>query len=690
MKKRYDYLTDEEFLQEIDNTHLKEQFAKITVLDWEENPIQDIQGVVTGGSINIDGKSAVRRTCNLSVFLNDTEYSGITNIDNLFSINKKIYLEIGYENITDKYSQYPIIWFPQGTFVMINPSISHGTGGSTMSVQLKDKMCLLNGECGGVIAASTQFDTYDTIDEEGNWVTEKPTIVQIIRELVNHFGGEQLGKIIISDIDNRIKKVMKWRGNTPVYLYMETTPNQDGTNANSYYMTTNYSEAQGKAYQAFENGEDIGYIYSDFYYPNELIANAGDNVCTILDKIKNLLGNFEYFYDIDGNFRFQEIKNYLNTTHATVELDKIKNSDYLVDQSKGKIVYNFNNSNLVTSFANNPQFNMIKNDFVVWGIRKNANGNDVPIRYHLAIDKKPKIGNIYECFFYEDPDDNLIKAKMPIKYSSVSEIEKHQGAAGVFYMAEDTGLIYIWDGETQTYKVVDVGLTKVQTNDWRTELYLQGVQAEPFGTKSNYYYTELLNEWPKLYNIQSSFNNINEETVYTGDYYEEVLKTPSDIDYFLDFIDSTAEISKFSISNIGRRTVVINDNDVNCIFEPNIPDFVLIELGTDETDDERDEAIERGQNYIQVPSSVYSMLSPGGSSNSAYNRIRQLLHQYTSYNESITIQALPIYHLEPNIRIGVRDVESNIFGDYMISTISIPLAINGTMSISATRALERI
>ena len=37
-------------------------------------------------------------------------------------------------------------------------------------------------------------------------------------------------------------------------------------------------------------------------------------LCTILDKIKNLLGNFEYYYDLDGNFIFQEVKNYLNNT----------------------------------------------------------------------------------------------------------------------------------------------------------------------------------------------------------------------------------------------------------------------------------------------------------------------------------------------------------------------------------------
>ena len=47
------------------------------------------------------------------------------------------------------------------------------------------------------------------IDENGEYLINKPVIYQIITELVNHFGGEQLSKIFISDIDTRIKKVMK-------------------------------------------------------------------------------------------------------------------------------------------------------------------------------------------------------------------------------------------------------------------------------------------------------------------------------------------------------------------------------------------------------------------------------------------------------------------------------------------------
>lgn len=684
MRQKYPYLNDAEFIKFIHEQHIGEQYAKIILLDWLENPVQEIQGIVTGGSINLDGKSSLRRTCNLSVFVNEAEYARVTSIDNLFSINKKMRLEIGLKNPTkDRYQEYPIIWMPQGLFVMINPSLSHTTTGTNISIQLKDKMCLLNGECGGTIPASTQFDEYETIDENGNWIIEKPVIQQIIREAVNHFGGEDLSKIIISDIDERIKLCMKWLGNSPVYLINE------GNRA--YSMSMNFADAQGKDYRMFEYGEDIGYIYTDFTYPNELIANAGDTVVTILDKIKNLLGNYEYFYDIDGIFHFQEIKNYLNTTQAKVDLEKINKDNYIIDMSKGKKVFDFDNSLLITSYSSTPQYAMIKNDYVVWGIRKNANGNDVPIRYHLAIDSKPKTGNTYQGFVYLDPDDGLNKIKMPIMYESFAEINKNQGAAGVFYMAKDTGIIYKW--EDGKYVSVEIGLQNFTTNDWRSELYLQGVQSEPYGKDTNYYYTELLNEWPKLYDMEKNTKTIykdgQSQTTYVGGFYDEVLKTPSNVDFFLDIIDSAAAISEFSVKNIGRRTIVVNDNDVNCIFEPDIPDFIIIEIGQDDTDEKRAEAEARGQNYIQVNSAIYGLITAGGSSKSAYNVVRELLYQHTSYNESITLQSLPVYTLEPNTRIGVQDIESDIYGDYMISTISIPLDINGQMSISATRALER-
>lgn len=672
MRNNYPYLKDSSFLKSFDSIRNKEQYVKITVLNFEEKPIQAIEGRVIGGTLNLDGNSAVRRTCNLSMVATDYE-NDLTNINNLLSINKKIELEIGFLNTTTYYTNFDIIWFPLGVFVITAPSISHATDGVNISLQLKDKMCLLNGECGGILPASVTFHEYETVDENGQYVIVQPTIYQIIQELVNHYGGEQLAKIIISDVDTRIKKVMKWVGSTPFYIISHAVNGEI-----QYIPTTDANEAAAaSSYKKYEYGSDIGYIYTDFIYPGELIGDAGNSVCTILDKIKDTLGNYEYFYDINGNFVFQEIKNYLNTSQSTIELDKITNGDYLMDMSKGKAVYQFDDCTLFTSCSNSPQYSMIKNDFIVWGIREDAEGNTFPIRYHLAIDKKPTIGNEYNVFFYTDKNDNLVKAKCPMEYPNSSQFPK-VGMQEVFYMDMSTKKIYEWDTINKVYNEITVGLKTIKTTDWRTELYLQGSVAEPLGRDSNYYYTELKNEWPKLYDTEN------------GVFFDEVLKYPSDIDFYLDFIDSTAAISELSIVNIGRRTKVINDDSINCVFEPEIPDLVLLNMEDENIDDLREECENKGQDYIQLSGNLYSMITGGGTANSAYNLVRELLYQYTSYNESISINSIPIFYLEPNTRITVRDAQSGIYGDYMINSISIPFDVASTMTLSCTRALERI
>ena len=202
--------------------------------------------------------------------------------------------------------------------------------------------------------------------------------------------------------------------------------------------------------------------------------------------------------------------------------------------------------------------------------------------------------------------------------------------------------------------------------------------GEPYGVDSNYYYAELKNEWPKLYDIKSAT------------WRDDTSQYPSDLDFYLDFIDTTAPISEFSVSNIGRRTKVLVDDKINCLFEPDIPDLIFIEKDTSTTAELREEAIHNGQAYSQIPESIKTQLGGGGGFNSAYDAIRSLLYQYTSYNESITIQALPVYYLEPNTRISIYDKESGISGDYVIQSISLPLDINGTMSISCIKALERV
>jgi hypothetical protein len=87
------YLLDKDFLKELDNCRNKEIYARVTALTLDELPIETIEGKITGGTINIDGTSAIRRTCSISLI------SKAININNLcWTLYNKFKLEIGVKN----------------------------------------------------------------------------------------------------------------------------------------------------------------------------------------------------------------------------------------------------------------------------------------------------------------------------------------------------------------------------------------------------------------------------------------------------------------------------------------------------------------------------------------------------------------------------------------------------------------
>ena len=720
------YLQDSSFLKKIDLLNIKEKDVKIIVLDWNENPLQEIKGQVTGGSINIDGSSSVRRTVNLSLVTQDQTIDILNpTIENLFTINKKIKIEIGIKNFTDEYKEYDFIWFPMGLYVVTQSSISRGTNGLSISLQAKDKMCLLNGECGGTLPAAVTFDRLSYLDEDENTIEEKVTIYQIIRELINHWGNEPLHNIIINDLDTIIKEVKRWNGSSPLYRY-NIQPNLE--NSDKYMLYYEYTVDENTAMShkddglvKYNKGDDIGFEYTSFVYPGELIAQAGDTIVSVLDKIKNTLGNYEYFYNLDGQFVFQEIKNYLNKSYLPIKLQDINNADYLLDLSKGKSVYTFDNDNLIYSYNNNPQYNLINNDFIVWGRHTLSDGIEYPIRYHLAIDNKPNIGNHYVVRYIKSDPPTIEIIKQVIETDETYNADSL--SPGLYLekrdiISEDGSLIVTEDSLTQediqticytlyekravTDNFIPLSSTidniyNITTQDWRTELYLNGISAEPYGLASNYYFTELKDQWTKLYDIvglePKYIHGVFENPEFIPGFYNEITNNPNKADFFLDFIDSQSAIGKLSISNIGRRTKILSDDKINCVFAPSIPDIVLLPASGDydpESQTAKEQCEKRGQHYSFINYDLYDDIIVGGTWNSAYDKIKELLYQNTSYNENISIQCMPIYYLEPNTRINVNDEKSNIIGDYIIKTISIPLDLNGTMTISATRALERI
>jgi hypothetical protein len=264
--------------------------------------------------------------------------------------------------------------------------------------------------------------------------------------------------------------------------------------------------------------------------------------------------------------------------------------------------------------------------------------------------------------------------------------------------------VWHWDDEIESFRrFSDRQVATVIAHDWRVELYFQGLGSLNKTFAKNPYSAELNAELPKFCDFSYSKPRLERITIagsgfpgavlvpkYTSGFKEEVKQ--SNYEYWLDFLEGNpndnVSIAQFNVNNIGRRTKVVTDSNSNCLFACSNPTYVLIEANGD-VREQLKIAESKNQQVIQVSPEIFNNLVLGGSRNAAYDKVRELLYQFTSFNESISLSVVPIYYLEPNTRITVHDNETGVHGDYLIKSISLPLTTNGTSSISATRCLER-
>lgn len=696
------YLNDKKFLKALDLEPYKEQYIRITILDFTtERPLVSLEGKCTSGSVNINGSSNMRRTASCSVavdfngvtrfgYTTPEQYYNITEIENLISINKKIQLETGFVNTLQElaqwgeYKSYDIIWFPLGVYVIKSASVGKSNSGVNISLTLNDKIALLNGDMGGTIPAATNFSEEEQYSADGlTKETKKVLIKDIIRNLIVEFGGESPDNVIITDVPETAMKVMKWVGNNSVY-YVDSGGNK--------YLTKD-KDSGGTEYQY---GKDIGYIIEPFTYPGTLECSAGETVVSVLDKIRNALGNYEFFYDLEGRFVFQEIKNFLNTnpTSTLMELDK---SDYNMVANFSTSVYDFDQeaAALIMSISSSPQFPNIKNDFTIWGSAKTSSGAEKPIRYHLAFEDKPKPDTIGR-FALVYTDYRKLQAVLPLDDSNFAEIDSMSELKDKkkYYYLESR--VWHWDDEVGCFRQYSkddyvVCWLKPSDSDWRTELYYQGLWSTDKTFANQPYSAELNSEWTKIVNVigedTGSTKKYSEDSNVSYPIYSGTFRSTdsSSYSYWLEFLSD----SKFNIANIGRRTKVVSDSSVNCLYVEEIPKIIYLEADGNTTSERAIANKKAGYEVVQVSSSIYNDMVTGGGQNSAFGQIKELLYAYTSYNESISLTTVPIYYLEPNTRITICDSDIGVSGNYLIKSISLPLAPNGSSNISAAKIIEK-
>lgn len=790
-------LLDNIFLEKLFTAYDREIYAKITALNFDEFPTEEISGKVTGGSINVDGTSACRRTCSLTLVANEVNIN-----DYYWGLNTKFELQIGLTNRIDE--KYPdIIWFKEGIYLITTFSTALGTSNYTINIQGKDKMGLLDGTIGGTLTAlSYDFGREDYTDENGVSHRRKLPIRDIVTELIHEYAHEPWENIIVQDLDDFGVELLQYRGTAtnPLYLFFNINSQEveqmtlDGSftvykgrqisctinNIENivFEVNDNGEEIKGKYYNLNElytvsnptafklnrndeeenyyiikitTGQTCGYRMTDITYAGDLIANVGETVVSVLDKICKMLGDFEYYYDTDGKFIFKRKNQYIYKSfnhHTTTESSQsyVENSAYI-----SPTVWDFTGSTLVTSFNNTPNLSELKNDYSLWGTRKSLTGNDLPVHLRYAIDKKPTYyktlrGDAYgTTTFINQIRDQITKEA----YKEETINQRIEEKLKDIIIVDWREIIYQMAIDYRRFNHCDDFGLKVQEVNGKQ---LDGKYIYPRGvTGYEQYYVDMEGFWRQIYCPQYDYTtitlsenqyvnakpgeyfvkywNTDDENCYEARYlYKDITtadltyndisngvlhtvsspynltttyyykpdpnewidgwnpivdNSPESLNFWFDFLDDGGDIERYGTSFVGDRPKAVNDSMIKSIYFRETPTLIF-------TDNIAKIDKKLGYSYLQYSPSMASLFTMSAQGKDAIDVLYEHLYKNSYCIESVTVNALPIYHLEPNNMINILDTRAGINGTYVMTKFTLPLTYNGTMSITATKAVEEI
>ena len=676
-------------------SNVKQTNIILELLDINERPIGRVEGEVISGSISIDGDSAVRRTLNLNFLTTDKNYK-ILETSNSISINKKIKVYVKIKDL-DNYKENKEE-FCCGTYVMSKCSSSASIQGQQITVTAQDKMCLHNGEIAGALEYTTRIDSEYITPSYNNYITNlQNTYNSLVSDLNNKSiyittilsnlnsiyieveGENSLLESTVVTLMTLSNKILVTSNDEVEDLLQELSESISSLYVNSkmkkltIYEIIKYAaislagELPGKVIIndvpdkvktpiLLQDGETIGYKMIKYIYPEELTLTTGQPVSVIYEQCKQALGgNFEYFYDVEGNFIFQEIKNYLNNTIPPLE--DLKTSNYKYSFDKTPIQFDFSQHEISTSYNSTPNWNNIKNDFYVWGTNE-----EQLIGYHIVIDDKPSIPL------------NVIDATNKNGIMDWREYIIHN---------QDIGINNSFVGKCYLNNINEMDNSKVGNVCCLVDSSLNIPQYRVWNGTS--WVTFSLSEVTTSIIIPEYYLEL--KSIWKPDHYKDnyELKDSSTYSFNFDIIEGDKDLSKFSVKTIGRRKCPIEDENVRQLY-PTIIEDILVYYNEEDL-----QYTSSPENAIKLNSidefKIYK--AAGNIYKDAFSRIKELLFQYTTYNEQLQLTSLPIYDLEVNRRCYIYFEKTNTSGFFLTKKISYNLDENGLMTTSAIKTEKR-
>lgn len=352
----------------------------------------------------------------------------------------------------------------------------------------------------------------------------------------------------------------------------------------------------------------------------------------------------------------------------------------------------------MTQISFSPNYSNIKNDFIYYGTRKDDKAKtETMVRYHLAIDSRPR-----DIPIPEGEMISIVGENYSLCHKNIYVVKDAVEGTIIRYQTDG----YVSDPISETIELFSSSLNDKFPDipsawfNWREELYRMALMSYGSSTDGSYYDEELMAEWRNIFDPdndtfkedwENKFGSDDTLIPWTG-YIVDAKIAPEKLRYWIDLIDTSAEISKYSVSRIGRRAIVKEDSKINEVYAQDVNDIVFIEAPKTQAewgvvlDRIQREYIPIGQTYGFVQQDQWKYFKEVNSYGTCYEGVRGLLYSNLVYNSSVSLSCIPILYLDGDQAIRLNFPEQGVTGDYVINTIGFNFSGAPTMSIQCQEA----
>lgn len=182
---------------------VRNQRIKVDLLNFNFQTVNSLEGKVTDGSISIDATSDIRRTCNITLVVENSE--------NILAPGEQVWLDkfikvyVGTDNPRNGNET---VWNNMGLFLINNPESVYNATTNTITFEGLDLMAKLTGRRNGQLPAVTTV------------VPAESKVADVVKQTITQLGG--FDKYIIQDAGYEIPyDIKKDMGSTIYDLLVE-------------------------------------------------------------------------------------------------------------------------------------------------------------------------------------------------------------------------------------------------------------------------------------------------------------------------------------------------------------------------------------------------------------------------------------------------------------------------------------